>query len=98
MVMEALVVLRELALDYEVIVIENGSTDYAWDVLDELERLYGDWGVDNLDRLSVFDAAAGVEQLDDGGGLQLALGFIPRGHHGGIRRGLAKNGGGGQHR
>lgn len=50
MVMEALVVLRELATDYEVIVIENGSTDYAWDVLDELERVYGTQGVDTLDR------------------------------------------------
>ncbi|MBI3971144.1 MAG: hypothetical protein HY332_07620, partial [Chloroflexi bacterium] len=29
MVLEALVVLRELAGEYEVIVIENGSTDYA---------------------------------------------------------------------
>jgi glycosyltransferase involved in cell wall biosynthesis len=50
MVMEALVVLRELADDYEVIVVENGSTDYAWDVLDELERLYGEQGVDPTDR------------------------------------------------
>ena len=50
MVMEALVVLRELASEYEVIVVENGSTDYAWDVLDELERLYGEDGVDPRDR------------------------------------------------
>ncbi|NDF37626.1 MAG: glycosyltransferase family 2 protein, partial [Proteobacteria bacterium] len=28
MVMEALVVLRELASEYEVVVVENGSTDY----------------------------------------------------------------------
>lgn len=50
MVMEALVVLRELAADYEVVVIENGSTDYAWDVLDELDRLYGPDGTDAADR------------------------------------------------
>ncbi len=50
MVLEALVVLRELASDYEVVVIENGSSDYAWDVLDELERLYGPQGVDPRDR------------------------------------------------
>lgn len=50
MVMEAFVVLRDLAGDYEVIVIENGSTDYAWDVLDELERLYGEHGVDPAHR------------------------------------------------
>lgn len=50
MVMEALVVLRELASEYEVVVVENGSTDYAWDVLDELERLYGENGVDPHDR------------------------------------------------
>ena len=50
MVIEALVVLRELAADYEVIVVENGSTDYAWDVLGELDRLYGADGVDPADR------------------------------------------------
>jgi len=49
-VMEALVILRELGVEYEVLVIENGSTDYAWDVLDELERLYGERGVDPQDR------------------------------------------------
>ncbi|MCC7372368.1 MAG: glycosyltransferase family 2 protein [Chloroflexi bacterium] len=69
MVMEALVVLRELALDYEVIVVENGSTDYAWDVLDELERLYGDWGVDNLDRGRV-RIIRFAEALDYGGALR----------------------------
>src|SRR5919106_3211330 len=69
MVMEALVVLRELANEYEVIVIENGSTDYAWDVLDELERLYGDWGVDNLDRGRVRIIRFG-EALDYGGALR----------------------------
>jgi glycosyltransferase involved in cell wall biosynthesis len=53
MVMEAMVVLRELADDYEVIVVENGSTDYAWDVLDELDRLYGPNGVDPADRQRV---------------------------------------------
>ncbi|HEX2184478.1 MAG TPA: glycosyltransferase, partial [Chloroflexota bacterium] len=50
MVMEALVVLRELASEYEVIVIENGSTDYAWDVLDELDWLYGPDGIDPHER------------------------------------------------
>lgn len=69
MVMEALVVLRELAVDYEVIVIENGSTDYAWDVLDELERLYGDWGVDHLDRGNV-RIIRFAEALDYGGALR----------------------------
>lgn len=69
MVMEALVVLRELANEYEVIVIENGSTDYAWDVLDELERLYGDWGVDNLDRGRV-RIIRFAEALDYGGALR----------------------------
>ncbi|MDQ3699882.1 MAG: glycosyltransferase family 2 protein [Chloroflexota bacterium] len=73
MVMEALVVLRELAADYEVIVVENGSTDYAWDVLDELERLYGPDGVDPRDRGRVriirFDRA-----LDYGGALRAGFG------------------------
>jgi glycosyltransferase involved in cell wall biosynthesis len=69
MVMEALVVLRELADDYEVVVIENGSTDYAWDVLDELERLYGDWGVDHLDRGKV-RIIRFAEALDYGGALR----------------------------
>jgi glycosyltransferase involved in cell wall biosynthesis len=69
MVMEALVVLRDLAVEYEVIVIENGSTDYAWDVLDELERLYGDWGVDNLDRGRV-RIIRFAEALDYGGALR----------------------------
>ncbi len=72
MVMEAWW-LRELASDYEVIVIENGSTDYAWDVLDELERLYGVHGVDPLDRGNVriirFDRA-----LDYGGALRAEFG------------------------
>ena len=36
--------------DYEVVVVENGSTDYAWDVLDELDRLYGPEGTDPRDR------------------------------------------------
>jgi len=69
MVMEALVVLRELSDDYEVVVIENGSTDYAWDVLDELERLYGDWGVDHLDRGKV-RIIRFAEALDYGGALR----------------------------
>jgi glycosyltransferase involved in cell wall biosynthesis len=50
MVMEAIVVLRDLAIEYEVTVIENGSTDYAWDVLDELDRLYGPQGTDPQER------------------------------------------------
>lgn len=73
MVMEALVVLRDLASEYEVIVIENGSTDYAWDVLDELERLYGENGQDRRDRGRVriirFDQA-----LDYGGALRAGFG------------------------
>ncbi|HEX2037978.1 MAG TPA: glycosyltransferase family 2 protein, partial [Chloroflexota bacterium] len=69
MVMEALVVLRELASEYEVIVIENGSTDYAWDVLDELDRLYGPEGVDPHDqgRVRVIRFA---QPLDYGGALR----------------------------
>ena len=40
MVIEMMRVLRELTDDYEVVVVENGSTDYTHDVLDELEALY----------------------------------------------------------
>jgi glycosyltransferase involved in cell wall biosynthesis len=69
MVMEALVVLRDLADEYEVIVIENGSTDYAWDVLDELERLYGQHGVDPRDGGRVRILRFG-EALDYGGALR----------------------------
>lgn len=69
MVMEALVVLREVASDYEVVVIENGSTDYAWDVLDELERLYGEAGVDPRDRGRVRIIRFG-QALDYGGALR----------------------------
>src|SRR5688572_28510836 len=69
MVMEALVVLRGITSNYEVIVIENGSSDYAWDVLDELERLYGVNGVVPTDcgrvRTIRFDQA-----LDYGGALR----------------------------
>jgi glycosyltransferase involved in cell wall biosynthesis len=69
MVMEAMVVLRELTRDYEVVVVENGSTDYAWDVLDELERLYGPNGIDSVNRgrLRVLRFA---EALDYGGALR----------------------------
>ena len=69
MVMEALVVLRQLAVDYEVVVIENGSTDYAWDVLDELERLYGVDGVDPVDRGRV-RVIRFAQALDYGGALR----------------------------
>ena len=69
MVMEALVVLRELGVEYEVLVIENGSTDYAWDVLDELERLYGERGVDPQDRGRVRIIRFG-EPLGYGGALR----------------------------
>lgn len=69
MVMEALVMLRELASEYEVIVIENGSTDYAWDVLDELERLYGERGVDPQDRGHV-RIIRFAQPLDYGGALR----------------------------
>jgi len=69
MVMEALVVLRDLADEYEVIVIENGSTDYAWDVLDELDRLYGPEGVDPTDRGRV-RILRFAEALDYGGALR----------------------------
>lgn len=44
MVMEAMLTLRDLTDDYEVIVVENGSTDYTSDILDELEALYKDDG------------------------------------------------------
>lgn len=73
MVMEALVVLRELAREYEVVVIENGSTDYAWDVLDELERLYGENGTDSKDRGHVRIIRFG-EALDYGGALRAGFG------------------------
>lgn len=69
MVMEALVVLRDVADDYEVVVIENGSTDYAWDVLDELERLYGEDGVDSFHRGQV-RVLRFAHALDYGGALR----------------------------
>jgi glycosyltransferase involved in cell wall biosynthesis len=69
MVLEALVVLRDLVCDYEVVVIENGSTDYAWDVLDELERLYGPQGVDPCDRGRV-RILRYAQPLDYGGALR----------------------------
>jgi glycosyltransferase involved in cell wall biosynthesis len=78
MVMEALVVLRGLAAaggvgTYEVVVVENGSTDYAWDVLDELERLYGPEGVDPNDRGRLRVLRYG-QALDYGGALRAGFG------------------------
>ena len=73
MVMEALVVLRELADEYEVVVVENGSTDYAWDVLDELDRLYGPEGLDERDRGRVRIIRFG-EALGYGGALRAGFG------------------------
>jgi glycosyltransferase involved in cell wall biosynthesis len=69
MVMEAMTVLRGITSTYEVIVVENGSTDYAWDVLDELERLYGPHGTDPVarGRLRVLRYA---QPLDYGGALR----------------------------
>ncbi|HZT07202.1 MAG TPA: glycosyltransferase family 2 protein [Chloroflexota bacterium] len=69
MVMEALTVMPELTDDYEVVVIENGSTDYAWDVLDELERLYGENGVDPQHRGRVRTIRFS-QALDYGGALR----------------------------
>ena len=69
MVMEALTVLRRLTRTYEVIVIENGSTDYAWDVLDELDRLYGPHGTDTQERGRV-RVIRYAEALDYGGALR----------------------------
>ncbi len=40
MVLSAILVLKPLTSDYEVIVINDGSTDYTKDILDELERKY----------------------------------------------------------
>lgn len=40
MVITALLTLRELTDDYEVIVVNDGSSDYTPEVLDELARLY----------------------------------------------------------
>ena len=42
MVITALLTLRELTDDYEVIVINDGSQDHTPEVLDELARVYPD--------------------------------------------------------
>jgi glycosyltransferase involved in cell wall biosynthesis len=78
MVLEALVVLRGLAQEhglagYEVVVVENGSTDYAWDVLDELERLYGAQGSDATERGHV-RILRFAQPLDYGGALRAGFG------------------------
>ena len=41
MVMSVLSVLRRLTDDYEVIVVNDGSSDYTAEILDELGRIYG---------------------------------------------------------
>ena len=41
MVLSAILVLQSLTDDYEVIVVNDGSSDYTKDILDELERRYG---------------------------------------------------------
>lgn len=40
MVLSALIVLRELTPDYEVIVVNDGSSDYTREIVDELEERY----------------------------------------------------------
>jgi glycosyltransferase involved in cell wall biosynthesis len=41
MVLSAILVLQSLTDDYEVIVVNDGSSDYTKDILDELEKQYG---------------------------------------------------------
>jgi len=40
MVLSAVLVLQSLTDDYEVIVVNDGSSDYTREILDELERRY----------------------------------------------------------
>ncbi len=86
MVIEMMRVLRELTDDYEVIVVENGSTDYTNDILDELEALYA------------ADADAGATRLDErlwrssvtaDGRLRIMRYKQPLGYGGALRVGFA---------
>jgi len=40
MVLSAILVLEPLTSDYEVLAVNDGSTDYTQEILDELERKY----------------------------------------------------------
>ena len=62
MVLTALTTLEQVADDYEVIVVQNGSTDYTVEVLDELAQQY--------DRLKVLNF---TESLGYGGALRVGF-------------------------